>query len=183
MFSDLVFRTRSGKIELASDEAAARWKVPVVPEYTEPVESVRNDDPALAAYPLYLLTPNTKNRIHSQFGNLRTIRQFDAAPFVSIGAEDARVRGIRDGSTVRVFNGRGALTLTARLDGGLKAGCVCITNGWWIADGAAVNMLSAARETDMGHGAAFHENRVQVEIAPGSAAGSAASGFSRKNPT
>ena len=34
-----------------------------------------------------------------------------------------------------------------------------------IADGAAVNLLSAARETDMGYGAAFHENRVQIEPA------------------
>jgi len=46
-------------------------------------------------------------------------------------------------------------------------GCVAVTNGWWITDGAAVNLLSAARETDMGYGAAFHENRVQVERARG----------------
>ena len=71
---------------------------------------------------------------------------------------------------MRVFNDRGTLTLEARIDHGLKAGCVCITNGWWITDGGAVNMLSAARETDMGHGAAFHENRVQVERAAGGTA-------------
>ena len=91
------------------------------------------------------------------------IRQFDPRPFVSIGPDDARPRLIRDGTIVRVFNARGSLTLEARIDHGLKAGCVCITNGWWIADGGAVNLLSAARETDMGYGAAFHENRVQVE--------------------
>ncbi len=131
-FADLRFPTPSGKIELASDEAAARWKVSAAPDYTEPVESLRRDNPALAPYPLQLLTPNTKNRIHSQFGNLRMIRQFDPKPFVAIAPADAHARGIRDGSNVRVFNARGALALEARIDHGLKPGCVCITNGWWI---------------------------------------------------
>ena len=138
---------------------------------------MRREDASLAAYPLQLLTPNTKNRIHSQFGNLRTIRQFDPRPFVSIAPGDARTRGIRDGATVRVFNSRGSLRLEARIDHGLKAGCVCITNGWWIADGGAVNVLSAARETDMGHGAAFHENRVQVERSTGAETGPDTAGF------
>jgi anaerobic selenocysteine-containing dehydrogenase len=137
--------------------------VDALPSYVEPIESVRRAEPAPRLYPLYLLTPNTKNRIHSQFGNLRMIRQFDPEPFVSIHPDDARERGIADGSRVRVFNARGSLTLAARLDNGLKAGCAAITNGWWLADGGAVNVLSAARETDMGHGAAFHENRVQIE--------------------
>ena len=173
-FADLHFPTPSGKIELASDEATSRWKVSAAPDYTEPVESLRRDDPALAPYPLQLLTPNTKNRIHSQFGNLRMIRQFDPKPFVAIAPADARARGIRDGSNVRVFNARGALALEARIDRGLKPGCVCITNGWWMTDGAAVNLLSAARETDMGYGAAFHENRVQV-VRAAAAAGTTAS--------
>jgi anaerobic selenocysteine-containing dehydrogenase len=166
-FSDFVFPTPSGKIELESREAVERWSVSAVADYVESVESVRRPDPDPAAYPLYLLTPNTKNRIHSQFGNLRMIRQFDPKPFVSINPEDAQARGLVDGAMARVFNARGSLTLDARLDHGIKPGCVCITNGWWIADGAAVNLLSAARETDMGYGAAFHENRVQVEKAGG----------------
>ena len=66
---------------------------------------------------------------------------------------------------MRVFNGRGELRLPARLDFGLKAGCVALTNGWWLADGGAANLLSAGRETDLGHGAAFHDNLVEVERA------------------
>jgi anaerobic selenocysteine-containing dehydrogenase len=172
-FADGVFATPSGKIELESVEAETRWHVSRIPDYTEPVESLRSEDSGLAGYPLQLLTPNTKNRIHSQFGNLRTIRQFDPHPFVTIAPGDATARGIHDGAAVRVFNARGTLTLEARIDHGLKAGCVCVTNGWWITDGGAVNLLSAARETDMGHGAAFHENRVQVELAPSRPAASA----------
>jgi anaerobic selenocysteine-containing dehydrogenase len=164
-FADFAFSTPSGRIELESQEAQRRWGVERVPSYAEPREATRRPDPALRPFPLQLLTPNTKNRIHSQFGNLRTIRQFDTSPVVTIGPADAAARGIRDGMRVRVFNGRGSLTLGARIDHGLKAGCVCITNGWWIGDGAAVNLLSPACETDMGYGAAFHENRVQVEAA------------------
>ena len=57
------------------------------------------------------------------------------------------------------------MRLPARLDFGLKAGCVVLTNGWWLADGGAANLLSAGRETDLGHGAAFHDNLVEVERA------------------
>jgi anaerobic selenocysteine-containing dehydrogenase len=62
-----------------------------------------------------------------------------------------------------VFNDRGSLEIEARLDWGLRPGCVSVTNGWWIREGGTVNFCSCGRETDMGHGAAFHDNLVQVE--------------------
>ena len=52
-----------------------------------------------------------------------------------------------------------------RIDHGLRPGVVVVPNGWWLADGGAVNVLSKARETDIGFGAAFHENLVEVEKA------------------
>jgi anaerobic selenocysteine-containing dehydrogenase len=162
-FSDLVFPTPSGKIELESAEAERRWGVARVPTYEEPGESIRRSRGKADGFPLYMLTPNTKNRIHSQFGNLRMIRQFDDTPTAYLHPDDARDRGVGDGDWVRVFNERGELEIEARLDNGLKRGCVCVTNGWWISEGGTVNFTSAARETDMGHGAAFHENRVEVE--------------------
>jgi anaerobic selenocysteine-containing dehydrogenase len=162
-FSDYVFPTPSGKIELESEEAERRWGVAKVPGYEEPVESIRRPQPAADSYPLYMLTPNTKNRIHSQFNNLRMIRQFGDAPLAHLHPDDARERGVADGDRVRVFNERGGLELEACLDNGLKRGCVCVTNGWWISEGGTVNFTSAARQTDMGFGAAFHENRVEVE--------------------
>jgi anaerobic selenocysteine-containing dehydrogenase len=111
------------------------------------------------------MTPNTKNRIHSQFNNLRMIRQFSERPLLQIHPADAGARGIADGDRVRVVNDRGSLATEARLDPGIKTGCVAMTNGWWISDGGTVNFLSQGRETDMGHGAAFHDNLVQVEAA------------------
>jgi len=162
-FADLVFPTPSGKIELKSEEAARRWGVDAVADYTESAESIRREIPSPRAAPLHLLTPNTKNRIHSQFGNLEMIRSLDPKPLVHLHPGDAARRRIRDGDVVRVFNARGELRIECRLDHGLKPGCACIPNGWWIPEGGAVNLLSAARETDLGHGAAFHDNRVDVE--------------------
>jgi hypothetical protein len=35
-------------------------------------------------------------------------------------------------------------------------------NGFGAEDGGSVNLLSQGRETDLGHGAAFHDNLVDV---------------------
>jgi anaerobic selenocysteine-containing dehydrogenase len=160
-FASLRFPTPSGKIELLSEEAARRWGVDPLPAWREPVEWTE----AGSRFPLQLLTPNTKNRIHSQFGNLPSIRALDPEPVVHIAAEDAARRGLRPGDRARVFNGRGELRLRVRIDHGQRPGVVVVHNGWWLADGGAVNVLSKARETDLGFGAAFHESLVEVEKA------------------
>jgi anaerobic selenocysteine-containing dehydrogenase len=161
-FADFKFSTPSGKIELVSKEAAQRWHTDILPKYDEPLESIRQSD---GIYPLHFMTPNTKNRIHSQFNNLRLIRQFSEKPQVTLHPADARSRGIENGDLVRIFNDRGELTMPAKIDFGIRTGCISVSNGWWISEGGTVNFCSADRETDMGYGAAFHENLVQVEKA------------------
>ncbi len=160
-WADQHYPTPSGKIELSSTEAAQRWGADAVPRYRAPDETPGVGD--ASSYPLYILTPNTKNRIHSQFGNLPTIRELDPVLEVEMSPVDAEIRGISDGDRVRVFNGRGSIELAVRFDYSLRPGCLSIHNGWWISEGGGVNLLSAARETDMGHGAAFHDNAVEVE--------------------
>jgi anaerobic selenocysteine-containing dehydrogenase len=167
-FSDSLFPTPSGKIELVSGEAKTRWGTDALPLYRESTESVSSQDGAketgaVDSYPLYFMTPNTKNRIHSQFNNLETIRALSPKPTLAINPGDANKRGIEDGAMVRVFNDRGAVEVEARIDMGIKTGCVSMTNGWWITDGGTVNFCSLGRETDMGHGAAFHDNLVDVQ--------------------
>jgi anaerobic selenocysteine-containing dehydrogenase len=162
-FPDLRFSTPSGKIELLSDEARRRWDVDPLPTYVEPVESTRRGD--RCRFPLSFLTPNTKNRIHSQFGNLPSIRALSPHPVLYMHPADARTRAIGPDDRVRVFNDRGSLLLRWQADFGLRPGCVALHNGWWLAEGGAANVLSKARETDMGYGAAFHENLVEVQRA------------------
>jgi anaerobic selenocysteine-containing dehydrogenase len=162
-WADLVFPTPSGKIELLSEEARERWGEDALPTFRPNTE--RRATGEAEGYPLQLLTPNTKNRIHSQFGNLPSIRGLDPEPVAEMSPVDAAARGIAEGDRVRVFNERGSVEIELRLDHSLRPGCVVVHNGWWLSEGGGVNLLSAARETDMGHGAAFHDNAVEVERA------------------
>lgn len=159
-FADGRFSTPSGKIELLSAEARQRWGVEELPLYRAPAEGGGS-----GRYPLQFLTPNTKNGIHSQFLRLSVIRALDPGPVLFLGPEDAAARSLRAGDRVRVFNDRGELFLPLSVDFGLRPGVAVAFNGWGAEDGGSVNLLSAGRETDMGHGAAFHDNLVDVERA------------------
>lgn len=161
-FADRVFPTPSGKVELLSAEAAERWGADSLPRAQLPSESAARSD-ARPEYPLQLLTPNTKNRIHSQFGNLDLVKIHDPRPELQIHPDDAAVRKLDFGDLARVRNGRGEMTLTVRIDAGIRRGCVSITNGWWGEQGGLINLLSKGRETDIAYGAAFHDNVVEVE--------------------
>jgi len=161
-FADGVYPTPSGRIELLSEEAASRWGNDVLPRPGLPGVSAVHGE---GKYPLQMMTPNTKNRIHSQFGNLAIIQAYDHGPEVQIHPDDAAARGISIGQRVTLFNDRGEFTVPARIDAGIRRGCVAVTNGWWGTDGALVNLLSQGLETDIAHGAAFHDTLVEVRPA------------------
>jgi anaerobic selenocysteine-containing dehydrogenase len=157
-----IFYLLARKIELLSKQAHELWGVNSLPEFLPPQESMSFESISNPPYPFYLLTPNTKNRIHSQFNNLATIRQFSNAPFAQMNPADAYNRGIADGDRIKIYNERGSFIVDALLDMAIRAGCVCVHNGWWLSEGGGVNLSSLGRETDMGYGAAFHDNLVQI---------------------
>ena len=159
-FSDYCFKTTSGKIELYSDEAQNRWGVNPLPSFEKGIEA---DSQFNKDFPLYLMSPNTKNRIHSQFNNLKIIKMISGDPVIQINPQDASDRLINNGDFVKIFNGRGEFIIKVDISFQVRVGCVVIPNGWWRSQGGAVNILSKGRETDMGHGSAFHDNKVQVE--------------------
>lgn len=161
-FSDFRFNTPSGMIELYSEQASKRWGVNPLPSFDVPAEG-RNNNMETSEFPLFLMSPNTKNRIHSQFNNLDVIKMVNPEPFVEINPHDASYRRIKDGDKVSVFNNRGNVSVKAALTFSVRIGCVVIHNGWWGSDGCALNSLSCGRETDMGHGSAFHDNMVEVK--------------------
>jgi anaerobic selenocysteine-containing dehydrogenase len=159
-FSNLRFKTPSGKIELESEEAKTLWGVDTLPSYEELVEG---EEKHKTEYSIQLLSPNTKNRIHSQFGNLGIIRQFAPHPYLEMNTSDALERDISDGDVVRVFNARGEMSVAAKLSFSIRKGCASYYNGWWLSEGGTPNLFSKGRETDMGHGAAFHDTLVEIE--------------------
>jgi anaerobic selenocysteine-containing dehydrogenase len=156
-FSDHVFQTPSGKIELYSEEAERRWNVNPLPSYEVLIEGQNNEN---TSYPFSLLSPNTKNRIHSQFGNLKSIQSVTDEPYATISLADSDNKGIKNDDLIRVFNGRGELKIKAKIDASIRPGIISICNGYWHQEGASPNSLSLGRETDMGHGTAFHDNMV-----------------------
>ena len=158
-FSDFVFRTPSGKIELFSEDAKILWNVNPLPTYEKVVEGISSSIPE---YPLVLMSPNTKNRIHSQFGNLSIIKAISGEPVLYMNPYDANERKIKDGDLIKVYNERGKVIIKVELTYSIRVGCVVIPNGGWKTIGGEVNVLSKGRETDMGHGSAFHDNMVQV---------------------
>ncbi len=161
-FSDFKFDTPSGKIELYSPRAKEMWGVNPLPSYDGLVEGKEEHK---SRFPIALLSPNTQNRIHSQFGNLSVIMQFAPNPFLVVNVSDAIERGIDDGDLVRAYNDRGELRVRAQLDFGIRKGCAAYYNGWWLSEGGTPNLLSKGRETDMGHGSAFHDNLIEIEKA------------------
>jgi len=159
-FENLKFNTPSGKIELKSMQAKELWGVDPLPVYSELIEGAEKHK---TKYTISLLSPNTKNRIHSQFGNLVMIRQFAPHPYLVMNAADAIERNIGEGETVRVFNDRGEMRVPVKLNFSIRKGCASFYNGWWLSEGGTPNLFSKGRETDMGHGAAFHDTLVEIE--------------------
>jgi anaerobic selenocysteine-containing dehydrogenase len=159
-FADFTFKTPSGKIELRSEEARSLWSVDPLPTFEELIEG---EDWHKEEFPLQLLSPNTKNRIHSQFGNLELLKQFAPHPSIGMNVSDALERNVSEGEIVRVFNARGEMKVQAKLDFGIRKGCVSYYNGMWLSEGGSPNLFTKGRETDMGHGSAFHDTLVQIE--------------------
>lgn len=156
-YGNMEFETPSGRIELRSDRAVKLWGVNPLPTWEPP------DDFGEKHLPFRLMTPNIGSRIHSQFGNLDVIRNVTEEPVWEISVADARRKGLRSGDTVKVFNSRGEVTGIVKATARVKSGSLVYPNGIWLKEGGGVNRLIAPSETDMGHGAAFHNTRVDIE--------------------
>jgi len=155
-YEDHLFTTKSGKIELYSEEASDRWGVSPLPEYV-PVSEYRDH-----RFPLFFITPNTGSRIHSQFGNLNAIKDVSDSPSLWISQTDAEKRKIKDGDVVKVVNQNAAIITEARISDRVPEGIVSLPNGIWKDEGGGGNYLVSPQETDMGHGVAFHDTMVEV---------------------
>lgn len=159
-FEDRAFPTPSGRVEFASAEAAARWGVDAVPEYAALDEG--HGSPRAERFPLQFLSCKTRDRIHSQFGNLDWLHDVERPHVADIHPADAEPRGIRDGARVAVWNDRGRIELAARVTPAVRPGVVHVLEGWCHPGDPDVNALTAEGLTDMNHGAIFYECLAEV---------------------
>jgi anaerobic selenocysteine-containing dehydrogenase len=83
-----------------------------------------------------------------------------------IHPDDAAERGIATGDEVRIANTRGAFVAVADVSDRVRPGVVASTKGRWPSDakdGTTINATVDERDSDMGGGAVYHDNRVRVE--------------------
>jgi anaerobic selenocysteine-containing dehydrogenase len=157
--------SQSGKIEIESSEVAALGLDPV-PSYVPPAES-RENNPALAnRFPLNLISPPAHTFLNSTFVNVKSLRRVAEKPVLQIHPEDARRRAIDNGATVRIRNDRGSFQAEAIVTDGVKRGVVAAPSIWWgklSEDGANANNTTPQHLTDIGRGATFYDNLVEVE--------------------
>ncbi|MGQ9759827.1 MAG: molybdopterin-containing oxidoreductase family protein [Candidatus Methanomethylicaceae archaeon] len=152
-FSDFKFKTPTGKIEFYS-KAAESDGLPPIPGYTE----VRGD------YPLRFITPFHRDLNKSQYFNIKEIYP-NGKLVVEISQEDADARSIRDGNLVKVFNNRGGCMMIAKISSRVRRGTILSYGIPWpkmVSGGGTPNFTTSSRVSDMGEGATFHTNYVEV---------------------
>ena len=98
--------------------------------------------------------------------NLPAVQELEESGLLEINAADARARGIANGDQVRVFNGRGEVSLEARVDGKVQPGVVSARLNWAkMSPGfQSINALTSEKLTDMGNSATFYSVLVEVEL-------------------
>jgi anaerobic selenocysteine-containing dehydrogenase len=160
-FANGGFRTPSGKAELYCEALKAQGLDPVA-DFIPPAESRHGTK---NGFPLELLARKADNFLNTTFVNLPSVQVMEEPGLLEISAADAQARGIADGDPVRVYNHRGEVALTARVDGKVQPGVVSAKLHWVkTAPGfQSINSLTSEKLTDMGNSATFYSVLVEVE--------------------
>jgi len=144
------FKTASGKIELYSnyvaneanrgkgehydplgriyDNLASDWgSLTPMPVYQTAVRGM--DDPLVKKYPLMLLAPHGRYRVHYLFWEHPWLRGQVYQHRVWISTTDAKARGIKDDDLIQVYNDRGKVVMPAYVTSRIMPGLVVIRHG------------------------------------------------------
>jgi len=159
------FPTPSGRCELYSPRLAELGLDPL-PHYTPPAEDPQTHPELASRYPLQMLCPPHPSFLNSSFVNIPALRAAAGEPTLEIHPSDAATRGIVDGEWVRIFNDRGDFHARAVVAETVKPGVVVTFGVWWnkfLSDRRNCNVTTSTRLTDLGGGATFFDNLVQVE--------------------
>jgi anaerobic selenocysteine-containing dehydrogenase len=163
-FAEGGFGTPSGKCELYSEREARAGRDPL-PHYAPPHEDPQTRPDLAAKYPLQMLTPPVPSFLNSSFVNVDVLRKAAGEVTVEMHPSDAAARGIADGQSVTVFNDRGRFRARAVVGESVKPGVVVSLGIWWnryTSDGVNCNTTTSTATTDLGGGATFYDNLVEV---------------------
>ncbi len=163
-----VFPTPSGKCELYSERMKADGFDPL-PAYTPPLEDPLTRPDLAAQYPLQLVSPPRPQFLNSTFANSPRHRTSAGDPEIELSFEDAKNRGLLGGQWAEVFNDRGRFLARVSTSGSVRPGVAVATGIYWnklTRGGTNVNGTTSSALTDMGGGATFFDNLVEVRAAP-----------------
>lgn len=159
--------TPTGKIQLVAPELE-RLGLDALPAYIPPAESADGDPELAARFPLMLLSPPEHPLMNSTFHNVPKLHQAAGEAKLLLHPNEAAVRGVRDGDRLRCWNDRGHFFGRAVVTDDVRPG-VAVSYGvrWALLseEGRTVNDTTSQRVTDMGGGATFYDNAVEVEVA------------------
>jgi anaerobic selenocysteine-containing dehydrogenase len=163
-FAEGGFPTPSGKCELYSSQMASLGLDPL-PTYTPPHEDPQTRPDLAARHPLQMVSPPDGSFLNSTFVNIDDLRRMAGEPTVEMHSQDAATRQIANGQWVRVFNDRGAFRAKAKVGETVSPGVVVSPGIWWnqyTPDGVNCNTTTSSKLTDLGGGATFFDNLVEV---------------------
>lgn len=161
-FAGGAYATPSGRIEVASERAAADG-LPRLPQCWS--------DPRPADGHLRLLSPAHPWLLNTSFGNVGKIRARLGPATIALHPADAAARRLVDGDAALVHNESGRLVLRVVTSDQLPQGVALAHKGRWLGTDAAaanVNALNPGEKSDMGESTAVHSVQVRVQGAAAS---------------
>lgn len=149
------FPTTSGCFEFASDRAEADG-AGRLPHFVPGQESGQATD-EVGGYDLIAAASDW--HLNSTFaGTKKTLSRTQAAA-VTVHPADATRDGLLAGQEIVVANRRGSFIAKLAIDDLARRGTAVCTKGWWDQE---LNSTVEERDSDMGNGAVFHDNRVTI---------------------
>lgn len=142
-------KTTSGKIEISSEKFLALGGT-LLPE------RIRFD--ITEKYPLRLLTPHEKYRVHSQNDNIPSLKKL-CDDRLWISHPDAEARNISNDEKVKVISEEGFIESIAFVTDKICPGAVSLTQGSWTSH---INNLTSTRPTTPSMGSRTHSVIVNV---------------------
>lgn len=121
-------------------------------------------------YPLTLITPASHVFLNTTFGNNPELRRRAKEPVVLVHPADAAERGLVSGQRVRVHNAGGEFLADVEVSDRVARGVVAAPKGHWpklSPGGANPNAVVEERDADLGRGAVYHDNLVELSPCAG----------------
>lgn len=158
------FNTPSGKIQILAPELAGLGVDPLA-GYTQPAEAGGAMDGQGERFPLTLLSPPEHPFLNSTFANVPALAGAAGKARLLLHPDEAASRGIGSGDRVSVHNDRGEFSALATVTEDVRPGVAVSYGVRWArfsADGRTVNDTTSQALTDLGGGAVFYDNAVEV---------------------